>query len=46
MQDTLKDHDSTIGGRHISNIRFVDDIYLIAGSFNELQKLKNDKHHI
>ena len=41
MQDTLKDHDSTlsIGGRPISNLCFADDIDLIAGSYNELQNL-------
>ena len=47
MQDTLKDHDSTIyiyiyiyiGCRPISNISFAYDIVLIAGSSNELQKL-------
>ena len=41
MQDTLTDHDSTIyiGGRPISNLRFADDIDLIAGSYNELQNL-------
>ena len=41
MQDTLNDHDSTIsiGDRPISNLRYPDDIDLIAGSSNELQKL-------
>ena len=41
MQYTLKDHDSTksIVGRWISNLHFSDDIYLIACSSNELQKL-------
>ena len=40
MQDTLKDHDSTIyiGGRPISNLHFVDGINLITGAYNELQK--------
>ena len=39
MQYKLKDHESTIfnGGRPISNLRFVDDIDVIAGSSNELQ---------
>ena len=41
MQDTLKDYDSniSIGGRPISNLRFKDDLDIIAGSSNELQKL-------
>ena len=40
MQDALRDHDSTvyIWGRWISNLRFVDDIYLMESSSNELQK--------
>ena len=43
MKDTLKDYDSTIsiGYRPISNLRFPDDIELIAGSSNELQKLRD-----
>ena len=43
MQDTLKYHDSTIsiGGRHISNLRFADDIDLIADLSNELQNIKD-----
>ena len=40
MQNTLKYHDSTISIMvYISDLRFVDDIYLIAGSSDELQKL-------
>ena len=41
IHDTLKDHDFTIsiGDRPNSNIRFADDIDLIAGSYNELQIL-------
>ena len=43
MLNTLHKHTSTIsiGGRNINNLRFADDIYLIAGSNNELQELKN-----
>ena len=39
----LHEHTSTIsiGGRNISNFRFVDDIDLIAGSNTELQVLTN-----
>ena len=41
IQDTLKHHDSTlfIGGRHISNYYFADDIAIIVSSSNELQIL-------
>ena len=41
MQNKLKVHDFTISirGRPIRNLRFADDIYFIAGSSNELQKL-------
>ena len=41
MQDTIQVHDSTIsiGDRPIINLRFADEIYLIAGSSNELKKL-------
>ena len=43
MTNTLHDHTTTIsiGGRNISNIRFADDIDLIAGSNKELQVLTN-----
>ena len=43
MKYILKNHKSTIsfGGREISDLRFVDDIYLIACSNAELQELKN-----
>ena len=40
MQNTLKDQDSTISieCRLIVNLRFVDDMHLIVGSYNKLQK--------
>ena len=43
MINTLHEHTSTIsiGGRNISNLRFADDINLIAGSNTELQILTN-----
>ena len=43
MTDTLHEHTSTISicGRSISNLRFTDDINLIAGSNKELQVLTN-----
>ena len=43
MQDTLQNHKSTIsiGSREISNLKFADDIDLIAGSNAELQELRN-----
>ena len=43
MQETLHNHKSTIsvGGRIINNLRFVDDIDLIAGTNSELQELTN-----
>ena len=43
MINTLHEHTSTIsiGGRNISNLRFADDIDLIAGSNTELQILTN-----
>ena len=43
MQDTLHNHKSTIsvGGREIRNLRFDDDIDLIAGSNAELHELTN-----
>ena len=45
MQDTLKDHDSTlsIGGRPIKNLRFSDDINLIEG---HLMNYKNSQNKI
>ena len=41
MQDTLLDHHTSIsiGGRPLCNLRFADDIDLMAGSNNELQVL-------
>ena len=41
MQDTLENHQSTISirWRLISNLRFADDIDLLAGSESELQEL-------
>ena len=43
MLNTLREHTSTIsiGCRNISNLRFADDIDLIAGSNTELHELKN-----
>ena len=43
MINTLHEHTSTIsiGGHNISNLRFADDIDLIAGSNTELQVLTN-----
>ena len=37
IQDTLENNQSTIRGRLISNLRFADDIDLLAGSESELQ---------
>ena len=44
MQETLKDHNSSIsvGGYNICNLRFADDIDLMAGSITELQKLTDN----
>ena len=41
MQETLHDHQTSmsIGGRHICNLRFADDIDLMGGSNGELQDL-------
>ena len=41
MQEALEGHEPTvsIGGRPICNLRFADDIDLIAGNHNELQEL-------
>ena len=41
MQVTLQNHESSIkiGGRPISNLRFADDIDLLAGSEAELQSI-------
>ena len=43
MQETLHNHKSTIsvGGMIINNLRFADDIDLIAGTNSELQELTN-----
>jgi len=43
MTDTLNDHHTTIsiGGRKVCNLRFADDIDLMAGSNQELQELTN-----
>ncbi|MGL4418375.1 MAG: reverse transcriptase domain-containing protein [Plesiomonas shigelloides] len=43
MQETLHDHQTSIsiGGRPLSNLRFADDIDLMAGSNTELQNLTN-----
>ena len=41
MRKTLEDCDITvsIGGRPVNNLRFADDIDLLAGNNAELQKL-------
>ena len=41
MTDALEDHEGTvsIGGSTITNIRFVDDIYGLAGEEEELANL-------
>ena len=41
MQETLSDHNTSIsiGGRPLCNLRFADDIDLLAGSSKELQEL-------
>ena len=43
MQDTLSEHSTSIsvGGRSVCNLRFADDIDLMAGSNEELQDLTN-----
>jgi len=43
MQETLQNHHTsiTIGGRPICNLRFADDIDLMAGTKHELQDLTN-----
>ena len=43
MREALENHESSIsiGGRDLSNLRFADDIDLIAGSNDELQELTN-----
>ena len=47
MQETLHDHVTTISiaGRPICNLRFADDIDLMAGSQSELQDLTNKLAH-
>ena len=41
MRDALEDNEGTvnIGGRAITNLRFADDIYGLAGEEEELAKL-------
>ena len=41
MTDALEDHEGTvsIGGRTITNVRFADDIYGLAGEEQKLAKL-------
>ena len=41
MQETLSDHKTSIsiGGRPLWNLRFADDIDILAGSSKELQEL-------
>ena len=43
MQETLDDHQTSIsiGGRPLCNLRFADDIDLLAGSNEELQELSD-----
>ena len=44
MTDALEDHEGSvsIGGRTITNLRFVDDIDALAGKEEELVKLVNN----
>ena len=46
MRTALDDFDGTItiGGRKITNLRYADDIVLVAGSMNELKELTNKVH--
>ena len=41
MTDALKDHEGTVSfwGRTITNLRFADDIYGLAGEEDEVAKL-------
>ena len=39
MRNALEDF--TVGGKEINDLRYVDDVVLIAGSVNELQELVN-----
>ena len=41
MTDALEDHEGTvsIGGRTITNLRFANDVYGLAGEKGELAKL-------
>ena len=43
MSGALEDHEGTvrIGGRKITNLRFADDIYSLAGLEHKLIKLVN-----
>ena len=43
MREALKDFVSSVkvGGKKITNLRFAEDVVLIAGSMNELQDLVN-----
>ena len=46
MRTALDDFDGniTIGGRKITNLRYADDIVLVAGSMNELKELTKKVH--
>ena len=46
MADALEDHEGTvnIGGRTVTNLRFVDDIDGLAGEEEELTKLVEHLH--
>ena len=46
MRTALDDFDGTItiGGRKITNLRYADDIVLVAGSMNELKEVTNKVH--
>ena len=41
MADIQYNYSSSIGGIPLWNLKFADDIYLLAGTNNELQELTN-----
>ena len=44
MRDALADYNGkiTIGGQTVTNLRYADDVVLIAASLEDLQELKNN----